>query len=102
MAVPRNSAPLSTKLCFARTIDFVGAPGRTRTSTMLPPPDFESGASTNSATGAVRSQANIAAADHTGARHSVNWIACVGIDITRLGDYLRGRRGKPFRRTHNW
>src|SRR5262249_16780570 len=29
-----------------------GAPGRTRTSTMLPPPDFESGASTNSATGA--------------------------------------------------
>ena len=31
-----------------------GAPGRTRTSTMLPPPDFESGASTNSATGASR------------------------------------------------
>ena len=30
----------------------IGAPGRTRTSTMLPPPDFESGASTNSATGA--------------------------------------------------
>ena len=29
-----------------------GAPGRTRTSTMLPLPDFESGASTNSATGA--------------------------------------------------
>src|SRR5262249_60834819 len=29
-----------------------GAPGRTRTSTMFPPPDFESGASTNSATGA--------------------------------------------------
>src|SRR5262249_16513624 len=29
-----------------------GAPGRTRTSTMLPSPDFESGASTNSATGA--------------------------------------------------
>src|SRR5262245_166520 len=32
--------------------DKIGAPGRTRTSTMLPPPDFESGASTNSATGA--------------------------------------------------
>ena len=32
----------------------IGAPGRTRTSTMLPPPDFESGASTNSATGACR------------------------------------------------
>jgi hypothetical protein len=32
--------------------EFIGAPGRTRTSTMLPPPDFESGASTNSATGA--------------------------------------------------
>src|SRR6185437_289703 len=30
-----------------------GAPGRTRTSTMFPPPDFESGASTNSATGAL-------------------------------------------------
>src|SRR5262249_57094432 len=30
----------------------IGAPGRTRTSTMFPPPDFESGASTNSATGA--------------------------------------------------
>ena len=29
-----------------------GAPGRTRTSTILPLPDFESGASTNSATGA--------------------------------------------------
>jgi hypothetical protein len=33
-------------------LDFIGAPGRTRTSTMLPLPDFESGASTNSATGA--------------------------------------------------
>jgi hypothetical protein len=31
---------------------FHGAPGRTRTSTTLRPPDFESGASTNSATGA--------------------------------------------------
>src|SRR6266511_3473636 len=31
-----------------------GAPGRNRTSTVLPPPDFESGASTNSATGAAR------------------------------------------------
>src|SRR4051812_14140212 len=30
-----------------------GAPGRDRTSTMLPSPDFESGASTNSATGAM-------------------------------------------------
>src|SRR5207245_3925914 len=30
----------------------VGAPVRTRPSTMLPPPDFESGASTTSATGA--------------------------------------------------
>src|SRR5688572_8551276 len=29
-----------------------GAPGRTRTSTDVNPPDFESGASTNSATGA--------------------------------------------------
>ncbi len=29
-----------------------GAPGRNRTSTVLPPPDFEFGASTNSATGA--------------------------------------------------
>ncbi len=31
-----------------------GAPGRTRTSTDVNPPDFESGASTNSATGASR------------------------------------------------
>src|SRR5215510_2483465 len=31
-----------------------GAPGRTRTSTMSPPTDFESAASTNSATGARR------------------------------------------------
>ena len=31
-----------------------GAPGRTRTSTDVNPPDFESGASTNSATGARR------------------------------------------------
>jgi hypothetical protein len=31
-----------------------GAPGRTRTSTDVNPPDFESGASTNSATGACR------------------------------------------------
>jgi hypothetical protein len=31
-----------------------GAPGRTRTSTDVNPPDFESGASTNSATGAYR------------------------------------------------
>src|SRR6185503_4802315 len=31
---------------------WVGAPGRTRTSTDVNPPDFESGASTNSATGA--------------------------------------------------
>src|SRR6185369_11567015 len=45
---------------FARTPDRkrlvvfrIGAPGRTRTSTMFPPPDFESGASTNSATGAL-------------------------------------------------
>jgi hypothetical protein len=30
----------------------IGAPGRTRTSTMSPPTDFESAASTNSATGA--------------------------------------------------
>ena len=37
---------------FAKFIAFIGAPGRTRTSTMLPLPDFESGASTNSATGA--------------------------------------------------
>ncbi len=42
-----------------------GAPGRTRTSTMLPPPDFESGASTNSATGAMR-------ADHSGRAGRVN------------------------------
>ena len=40
-----------------RTVDEIGkslagAPGRNRTSTVLPPPDFESGASTNSATGA--------------------------------------------------
>jgi hypothetical protein len=42
-----------------------GAPGRTRTSTMFPPPDFESGASTNSATGARR-------ADHTGGSGGVN------------------------------
>ncbi len=34
--------------------DADGAPGRNRTSTVLPPPDFESGASTNSATGAYR------------------------------------------------
>ena len=40
-------------------IDLLGAPGRTRTSTTLRPPDFESGASTNSATGARRR--NIAA-----------------------------------------
>ena len=37
-------------------LGFVGAPGRTRTSTTLRPPDFESGASTNSATGANRAR----------------------------------------------
>src|ERR1051326_5226040 len=37
-------------LSFAR----FGAPGRTRTSTGVSPPDFESGASTSSATGARR------------------------------------------------
>src|SRR6187401_2260545 len=42
-----------------------GAPGRTRTSTMLPPPDFESGASTNSATGA-------GGRDHSGEARGVN------------------------------
>ncbi len=36
-----------------RPFNRFGAPGRTRTSTMFPPPDFESGASTNSATGAI-------------------------------------------------
>src|SRR5262245_66688041 len=36
----------------------VGAPGRTRTSTTLRPPDFESGASTDSATGAWSRQYN--------------------------------------------
>src|SRR6186997_2945827 len=43
----------------------VGAPGRFRTSTMLPSPDFESGASTSSATGAI-------GGDHSGGRPSVN------------------------------
>src|SRR5713226_646123 len=43
----------------------IGAPGRTRTSTMFPPPDFESGASTNSATGASRP-------DHSGEAQGVN------------------------------
>src|ERR1700754_2634778 len=42
-----------------------GAPGRTRTSTMFPPPDFESGASTNSATGA-------GGRDHSGDAGAVN------------------------------
>ncbi len=42
-----------------------GAPGRTRTSTMLPSPDFESGASTNSATGA-------GGRDHSGEARGVN------------------------------
>src|SRR6185436_3578663 len=42
-----------------------GAPGRFRTSTMLPSPDFESGASTSSATGAI-------GGDHSGGRPSVN------------------------------
>src|SRR5262245_61256613 len=36
-----------------RTRQAAGAPGRFRTSTVLPPPDFESGASTSSATGAL-------------------------------------------------
>jgi hypothetical protein len=48
-----NFALRSARNCFRNNQWFqLGAPGRTRTSTMLPPPDFESGASTNSATGA--------------------------------------------------
>src|ERR1700722_14680920 len=42
-----------------------GAPGRTRTSTTLRPPDFESGASTDSATGAYGPH-------HSGRRAAVN------------------------------
>ena len=45
--------------------NFSGAPGRTRTSTMLPPTDFESAASTNSATGAY-------GPDHSGDLRRVN------------------------------
>src|SRR5262245_21028799 len=37
----------------------VGAPGRTRTRTDVNPPDFESGASTNSATGAHGSRQRV-------------------------------------------
>ena len=64
--------------------DSIGAPGRTRTSTMFPPPDFESGASTNSATGASsrprmtdrnasrRSRVSRGGADHSGRTPRVN------------------------------
>ena len=34
----------------------IGTEGRTRTDTVLPPPDFESGASTSFATSAFRSE----------------------------------------------
>src|SRR5258707_6450440 len=43
-----------------------GAPGRTRTSTMLPPTDLESAASTNSATGATWARRRIIAAHPRG------------------------------------
>src|SRR5262245_35908310 len=49
------NAPSAALQACLDMLDFVrisGAPGRTRTSTTLRPPDFESGASTDSATGA--------------------------------------------------
>src|SRR5262249_30283921 len=54
-----------------------GAPGRTRTSTGVSPPDFESGASTNSATGAW-------GGDNTG---RVDW---VNAEMRRSGGRQRG------------
>jgi hypothetical protein len=72
----------------APTWQNAGAPGRTRTSTMFPPPDFESGASTNSATGARR-------ADHTGGSGAVNdgvRGASGAMGGRRAGPALRGIR----------
>jgi hypothetical protein len=46
------SIPIRTASARLQAVDLIGAPGRTRTSTPLRATDFESAASTNSATGA--------------------------------------------------
>src|SRR5258706_522946 len=69
----------------------IGAPGRNRTSTVLPPPDFESGASTNSATGAGGRGYNgaplgvmVLLGDHAGARRKVLIAALAAIALGML------------------
>src|SRR5690348_692447 len=67
-----------------------GAPGRTRTSTMFPPPDFESGASTNSATGAFRRAAQAAG------RRAARIIAAERRRSTAAGDRFRRPSEAPM------
>ena len=60
-----------------------GAPGRTRTSTDVNPPDFESGAPTNSATGACGSYRPAGARRLGNAREAGGIIDKIGVDARR-------------------